>query len=133
MPKSGAYLGFDFGTKRIGIALGDTITQTARPLTTLSANNGTPDPKAIATLVSTWNPVGFVTGLPLMPSGEKGTIAHVATKFANRLQAAFDRPSFTIDERMTTQVARLDRSEHGIDAVAAAIILEAWLKTAFTP
>ena len=125
--KQGTYLGFDFGTKRVGVAVGQTITQTAQPLTVLPADNGRIDPKAIAALIKEYAPVGFVTGLPLTPEGNEEHIAHAAKKFAHRLQANFNLPSHVVDERMTTQIARRLNTEQPLDAVAAALILESWL------
>lgn len=129
MPKLGTYLGFDFGTKQVGVAIGDTVTASARPLTTLPADNGVVDSLLISPLVHEWAPVGFVVGLPLTPEGEKGIIAHAATRFANRLQATFHLPSYQIDERLTTQIARKLSADHPLDAKAAALILEAWLNS----
>lgn len=129
MPKPGTYLGFDFGTKQVGVAIGDTITTSARPLMVLSAQNGVVAEADLTALVKEWAPVGFVVGLPLTPEGDKGIIAHAATKFANRLQANFHLPSYQIDERLTTQIARRLTSERPLDAKAAAVILEAWLNS----
>jgi putative Holliday junction resolvase len=135
MPKVrvGLYLGFDFGTKNIGVALGDSLTQTARPLTTISAQNGQPNWDDIAALVTEWAPKAFVVGHPLTPEGLEGHIAYAAKKFANRMQARFNLPSHMCDERMTTQIARRlakKYPQHSVDALSAVLILEAWLRNA---
>jgi putative Holliday junction resolvase len=129
MPKEeAAFLAFDFGMKRIGVAVGQTITYTARPLPLMQATDGVPDWAQIKSLVSQWSISGCVVGLPLTLSGEEQPISLAARKFANRLKVRTGLPVFFSDERLTSQAARLQGIEgESIDSIAAQIILEDWL------
>ncbi|MDX1901576.1 MAG: Holliday junction resolvase RuvX [Gammaproteobacteria bacterium] len=131
-------LGFDFGTKRIGVAVGQTITRTARPLTTLSAQQGVIQAEALQPLIKTWQPDGFVVGIPLNMDGTEQPITHAARRFAHWLTETFSLPVHEVDERLSTRDAR-ERifSEGGyralqtaeVDSLAAQIILQNWLDT----
>ena len=129
-------LGFDFGTRQIGIASGQTITGTATPLTILSARDGIPDWQQIATLIKEWQPDILVVGLPLNMDDSEGEIANLARKFARRLQGRFNLKTVMIDERLTSYAAKQQLAEGNpvyskqlVDADAAALILESWLST----
>src|SRR5690606_23149449 len=78
-------LGFDYGTQRIGVAVGQTITHTATPLAALHARDGVPNWDHIATLISEWRPARLVVGLPLNMDGSESEMCVRAKKFANRL------------------------------------------------
>lgn len=130
------FLGFDFGFKRIGVAVGQSITLSARPLTTLAASQGNPDWQAIQQLITQWQPSALIVGLPKTIDNKKQYTTKPAKQFAQQLRDRFDRPVHLVDERLTTKEARanvfasggykkLKKSE--IDAHAAAIILEQWL------
>lgn len=129
-------LGVDFGTKRIGIAVGQTVTQTARPLTTLNAKEGEPDWNELDKLVKTWRPDAFVVGIPLHMDGTEQSITFHARTFCNALKERYDLPVYEMDERLTTVSARETLFEKGgykaiqrgqVDSIAAQFILENWL------
>ena len=129
-------LGFDFGLKRIGVAVGQTVTQTARPLTTLKANDGIPRWEECEKLVKTWQPDAFVVGIPLNMDGTEQRLTYLAKQFANILQERFHLPVYGMDERLSTKEARERLFEKGgykalqngqIDSIAAQLILQNWL------
>lgn len=130
-------LGFDYGTKSIGVAIGQSITGTARPLPAIAARDGVPNWDTVAALLRQWQPDLVVVGLPLdLYGGELETITPRARKFANRLQGRFNIKALLHDERLTTTEARAMLFEHGgyralsksnVDSQAAVIILESWL------
>ncbi len=86
---SGTLLAFDFGTKSIGVAIGQRITGTARPLTAIKANDGTPDWTQFEKLLKEWQPELVVVGLPLNMDGTNQPLTDRARKFANRLHGRF--------------------------------------------
>lgn len=126
-------LAFDFGTRRIGVAIGNTLTGHARPLTTLDSTPPSSLLDRIATLVEAWRPAQLVVGLPVHADGTPHAMTSRAKTFARELGKHFGLPVALIDERWTTQVAedslrgagRAGRAER--DERAAAIILQAWL------
>ncbi len=85
-PIEGYILGFDFGTKRIGVAVGQTVTHDATPLTTLAAKQGVPDWHAVKQLVDTWQPKALVVGIPLNMDGTEQRLTTLARGFANALK-----------------------------------------------
>ena len=125
-------LGFDFGMKRIGVAIGQTLTQTAQPLTILSAKDGIPAWSIIRQLIDEWGANALVVGLPYQLDGSDQMISFAAKKFAKRLEQRFQLPVHLVDERYTTKAARTHpdttiKPGDLIDGHAAAIILESWL------
>lgn len=136
MSAAGNIMGFDFGTVRIGVAIGQQITHGARPLTTLKTRRGFPDWDAITSLVQEWHPILFVVGLPYYADGAPNKVTKAALHFSQDLQVRYQLPVKTVDEHLTSQEAktyikqkRIDGSrqaQQAIDAVAAAIILESW-------
>jgi len=102
----GTLLGFDFGTKRIGVAVGQTLTGNARPLTTLRANNEQPDWEAIGRLIANWQPVQLVVGLPVNMDGSEHDLAATVHEFAEQLRARFALPVDLIDERLSSHEAQ---------------------------
>ncbi len=133
-------LGFDFGMKRIGIAIGQTLTKTARPVAIIKATHGIPDWTVIQHLITTWDAASLVVGMPYHMDGSQQTITRSAIKFAHRLRARFNQPVYTVDERLTTVEARRQyfadstrskshrRSVPSWDSLAAKLILEQWLQ-----
>ena len=99
-------MGIDFGLKRIGLSIGQTITQSARPLETLSAKEGIPDWQRLSTLVKTYRPEAFVIGIPLNMDGTDQPITLSARQFAQNLSDRFHLPVHPMDERLTTKAAR---------------------------
>jgi len=129
---AGTVLAFDFGTRKIGVALGNTITGTARALDTLREESNAARYAAIGVLVDAWQPIVLVAGRPLHADGTAHATTALADKFARELARRFRLPVEQVDERYTTQVAEIERSgpdKRGADrdALAAQIILQAWL------
>ena len=125
-------LAFDFGEKRIGVALGNTLTVFARPLTTIVAESNDSRFAAISALVIEWCPDALVVGRPLDTAGAITDMTARAERFGRQLQGRFGLPVKFIDERYSSAVAedalKVGRADkHRIDAAAAAIILQAWL------
>ena|SRR3989338_3828019 len=129
-------LGFDFGLKRIGVAIGQMLTKTARPLDTLSAKKGSPDWKAIEALIKKWQPSALVVGIPLNMDGTDQIMSAHARAFAQKLREQYRLPVHETDERLTTKDARERLFEKGgykalqggqVDAIAAQLILQNWL------
>ncbi|KMK85904.1 Holliday junction resolvase RuvX [Pectobacterium brasiliense] len=133
-------LAFDFGTKSIGVAIGQEITGTARALTSFKAQEGIPDWQKVEKLLSEWQPDLVVVGLPLNMDGTEQPLTARARKFANRLHGRFGIAIELHDERLSTVEARADLFERGgfkaldkgsIDAASAVIILESWFEAQF--
>ncbi|MFC6440911.1 Holliday junction resolvase RuvX [Bowmanella sp. JS7-9] len=133
---SNTLLGFDFGTKSIGVAVGQRITGTAAPLDALKARDGIPDWDLIANLLKTWQPDQLVVGLPLNMDGSDQPLTDLARKFAGRLHGRFGLPVAHCDERLTSADARATLFELGgfkklgkqkVDSVAACIILQSYM------
>jgi putative Holliday junction resolvase len=131
------YLGFDFGMRRIGVAVGQTTTCTAQPLETLQVRDGIPQWEKITQLITEWQPNGLVVGVPVQMDGTTQDMTHAAKRFANRLKERYHLPVYETDERLTSVEARIRIHEVAgykglvkkpIDDRAAAIILEAWLR-----
>lgn len=124
-------LGLDFGLKHIGVAVGQTITRSATPLTTVAATDGRPNWNAFDALVREWQPERLVVGLPLNMDDTLSDMAKRAQRFANRLNARYRLPVELRDERLTSFDAR-SRSDDpdARHAIAAQLILEAWLEDA---
>ncbi len=129
-------LGFDYGTRQIGVAVGQTVTGQARELCVLKAQNGTPQWPQIEALLKEWQPDALVVGLPLNMDGSSSQMSERAERFARRLQGRFNLPVYTHDERLTTFEAKGQRLQQGqvgdyrnhpVDALAAALLLEGWL------
>lgn len=130
-------LGFDFGLKHIGVAVGQSLTQTASPLTALKATQGTLAWEAIAALISEWQPQALVVGLPLSMDNKELSITPAAKRFVDFLKAHTELPVYTVDERLTTKEAKqllFEKSgargltKDKIDGVAAKLIVEQWLR-----
>ncbi|MHB0765602.1 Holliday junction resolvase RuvX [Stutzerimonas sp. NM35] len=129
-------LGFDYGTKQIGVAVGQMITGQARELCVLKARDGVPDWNQIEALLREWQPDALVVGLPLNMDGSPSDMSARAEKFARRLNGRYNLPVHTHDERLTTYEAKGERLRAGqndgfrqrpVDALAAALLLEGWL------
>jgi len=128
----GALLGFDFGPRKIGVAVGQTITGSASALTILRSHRNRPDWGRIGQLVREWRPHGAVVGLPFNMDDTEGALAPGARRFARQLGGRFGLEVHLVDERLTSLEARrrLGRdatSLEAIDAMAAKLILETWL------
>lgn len=136
MPE-GVYLGFDFGFKRIGVAIGQAITCSARPLTTLQALHGVPQWDLVKKLLNEWQPKALIVGLPTCIDDSEQYTTPAARYFAKQLKKKFALPVHLVDERLTTVEARSRLFDQGgyrkikgsqVDSIAACIILEQWLQ-----
>ncbi len=125
------FLGFDYGSKRIGVAVGQSITHSARPLETVCSRNDRPDWQAITRLVHTWQPTGLVVGLPVNMDGTEQEATHRARRFSRQLAGRYALPVHLVDERLSSVEAELRLRDQGhlgdeVDPVAAQLILETW-------
>jgi putative Holliday junction resolvase len=138
-PRTGTVLAFDFGTKRIGVAVGDFETRIAHPLTSITGAENRARFAAIEKLMAEWRPVLLVVGLPVHADGAEHPVGRLAQRFAQRLQGRFGIPARLVDERLTSNEAegmlraagaRGPRLKAGLDAVAAQRILDAYFESA---
>jgi len=125
-------LGFDYGTAKIGVAVGQTLTATASPLATLRAVQQRPDWDAIARLIADWQPSALVVGLPYNMDDSEAEVAPRARRFARQLEGRYQLPVHLVDERLTskeaaTRLGRKPKRFEELDALAAKLILETWL------
>ena len=110
---AGTFLGIDFGTKRMGVAVGQTITKTATPLMTLPATNQTALYDQLIQVITEWQPDGLVIGLALQPDGSHSTTSYATQKFAKTLYSHCHLPIYFIEERLLMwQVGLIVRSVH---------------------
>jgi len=122
-------MGFDFGMKKIGIAIGQSITGTANPLAIITAKDGQPDWVALEKIVKQWQPNKFIVGLPINMDGTASEMSSKAEKFARRLTGRYDIPHQTWDERLTSFVAKEFANPYElVDAIAAKLILESYFR-----
>lgn len=121
-------LGFDYGEKRVGVAVGNTLTQSARPLQTIAAT-GDARWQQIAGIIAEWQPQLLVVGVPFHPDGAEHENTLRARRFSRQLHGRFHLPVFEADERYTTTSAH-EMGATGLqaDAQAAALILEQYLR-----
>jgi putative holliday junction resolvase len=122
-----SFLAFDFGTRRIGVASGNSITREATPLTALDAR-GDAAFSAIAKLIDEWQPALLVVGVPRHPDGQPHEVTAQAERFARRLEGRFRLSVVRVDERYSTVEAESRKVGQGgradLDARSAAVILE---------
>lgn len=122
-----SYLAFDFGTRRVGVACGNTLTRQAQPLRTIAAQ-GEARFAAIGRLIGEWQPGALVVGVPFHPDGAPHDNTGRARRFARQLHGRFHLPVHEVDERYsTTEAASAGASD--LDAASAAIILNQFLST----
>ncbi|MFC3532012.1 Holliday junction resolvase RuvX [Vogesella facilis] len=133
----GTVLGFDFGEKRIGVALGEPEVGIATPLDTINSEVNEVRFAAIGKLVSEWRITGFVVGLPTHMDGSEHQLTALSRKFAQRLKGRFELPVWLVDERLTSVIAEglLEdagvygrRQKEMLDQVAAQAILMGWFE-----
>jgi putative Holliday junction resolvase len=122
--------------RQIGVAVGNRVTGTSQPLTTLRARDGIPDWTEIATLLKEWQPTQLLVGQPLNMDGSESELSRLATKFGRRLEGRFQLPVAFMDERLSSfeakeilreQGHRGDYREQPADSLAAHLILQSWL------
>jgi putative Holliday junction resolvase len=134
-------LSFDYGLRRIGVAVGNTLTGTAEALATVAAQDGRPDWHALDRLVADWRPTAIVAGVPYNASGGDTRLAAAALRFADELGNRYGIEVYRVDERLTSREAedsfrelrrsgakakRVRRGE--IDREAARLLLMQWLR-----
>ena len=119
----GTILAFDFGLKRIGVAVGNTFLRQAGPLVIIHAATNDGKFAEVAALIKNWQPVLCVVGLPMHPDGEANEMTQRCKRFANQLQGRFQLPAVLVDERYSSAVLNGRRGEY-IDDDAAALILQ---------
>lgn len=133
---SGTLLGFDYGLRKMGLAVGQTITCTARPLEPLKMRDGIPEWLQLDNIIKQWQPVGLVVGIPVNEDHDDQRLVLAAQKFGRRIRERYRLPVFGIDERLTSFAARQALLDHGgkkalqrnsVDSIAAQFILETWL------
>ena len=136
MPE-GVYLSFDFGYKRIGVAVGQQITSSARPLATVDAKLGVPNWDLVQKIINEWRPQALIVGLPTCIDDKELYTTAAARGFARQLRKRFSLPVHLVDERLSTVEARAQLFAEGgyrkikqsqVDSFAACIILEQWLQ-----
>lgn len=129
---NGMVMGFDFGLKRIGVAVGQTISKTATPEAIVSSKDGKPDWDHITHLIQQWQPTAIIVGLPMRLNGEEQALTQPARKFGQRLNGRYQTPVFYMEEQLSSIEAENRLKSHkkqAIDDHAAQIILESWLST----
>jgi putative Holliday junction resolvase len=139
------YLGFDYGERRTGVALAQTLSVAATPLTTLERRGTLQDWATVADLIAQWQPVALIVGLPRLADGHRHPMSKQIHRFCAQLRDRFELPVHTLDESYSSAEAyarlkaqrragrrrRIARTE--IDRMAAAVMLESWLSTHHTP
>jgi putative Holliday junction resolvase len=133
-PKPTTVVGFDPGTRWTGVAVGQTLTCQATPLTAIRVVNNQPDWLKISDIVNQWKPQILVVGLPLDMNGDPQPMTKKARRFSRQLSEKYQLPCELVDERLTSREAWLFAIESGkrrqkneIDSIAAALITESWL------
>ena len=122
-----SFLAFDFGTRRVGVATGNTLTGTAQPLKTVAAE-GDARFEAIGRLITEWQPAALVVGVPFHPDGAAHDNTLRARRFARQLHGRFKLMVHEVDERYTTTEAHA-AGARDLDAASATIILEQFLRS----
>lgn len=138
-----SYLGFDYSQNKIGLAVGQSLTGTASPLSTLPSPNKLPDWPKIDEVVAQWRPAALIVGLPLNMDGSEQETTQTARDFGKQLEDRYNLPVHFIDERLSSREAshqlgfeghtsprrrgKSRRKASDIDKVAAQIILQSWL------
>jgi len=131
----GTLIGFDFGERRIGVAVGETSTRIANPIGAIDAPGNDARFAAIGRLVDEWQPAGFVVGRPRHSDESEHAIAKLAEKFGRRLEARYHLPVEYVDETLTSAVAEAElratrtrpSRKSDVDALAAMLILQSYL------
>lgn len=133
--KTNLIMGFDFGTKKIGVAIGQMVTATATPLSIIRVEKGVPNWCMLEKLIRQWKPERLVVGLPLNMDDSHSNMSRRALKFSSELENRFGIAVSNVDERLSTFEARqlykngrTESSQEELDDKVAALILESWLR-----
>lgn len=130
-------MAFDFGSQKMGIAVGNSLTASAQPLPLFAMNDGIPDWSKLLKLVGEWQPDLCVVGLPLNMDDSESELSRRARKFARRLKHQINKPVWMLDERLSTREARQSVAQIGqrrggklpsADAMAAVLLAECWFR-----
>ncbi len=130
------YLAFDFGTRNIGVAVGQKLTRSATPLTTVAVQQRTPDWTAIDRLIDEWSPRAIVVGMPVPDPRSASEMTRAVERFGGDLQDRYNLKVYFVDERLTTESAKRQINQDGArrkqkktlrDQVAAQLILQTFL------
>lgn len=137
---SGTIMAFDYGSKRIGVAIGQQLSASSRPLDTVAVRQNKPDWDHISRLLNEWQPDLLLIGLPLTEDGGEQEMSTAARRFANRLNGRYQLPVELVDERFSSIEAeeiivearrngRLKKSKvkQAVDQIAAKLIIQSWL------
>ena len=134
------FFGIDFGTRKIGVAVGQTLTRTAMGIAIVPVRNNEVEWDTLDKLVQQWKPGAFVVGVPFSMDGSDNDMTARARNFAKLLTARYDKPCHEIDERLSTRAAREISRDNAeligkkyndktrVDALAAQLLLESWLR-----
>jgi putative holliday junction resolvase len=134
--KEGNVIGFDFGQKRIGVAVGNNISKTAQALITIDSSSNNQKFEAIQKIIEEWQPISIVVGVPFNVDGSEHKVTNLSKKFAKQLEQKYSLPIHLIDERYTSIEASheikdkkvdLKKKKLLIDQIAAKIILQSYL------
>jgi putative Holliday junction resolvase len=122
-------LGFDYGERRIGVAVGQSISRTATPLMTLPAHAGQPNWNDVQNLIREWGPEVLIVGKPSTMDGNPHPLLPAVERFAGRLHGRFGLPIEFVDERLSSHEAQAVTKlrDTSLDAMSARLILETWL------
>ncbi len=128
-------MGFDFGTRRIGVAVGQSIIASARPLAIIENRNGRPAWDDLAQLIADWQPEALIVGLPRHADDSPHPLKAAIERFCRQLHGRYQLPVHTIDESFSSReaVQRMGADGPGLDAGAAAVILETWMSQQAQP
>lgn len=130
-------MGFDFGTQKMGMATGNSLTATAQPLPLFPMRDGIPDWGKLEQLIAEWQPDLCVVGLPLNMDDSESELSARARKFSRRLKHRINKPVWMIDERLTTREARHTLQSYqqqghskkiSADSLAAVMLIESWFR-----
>ena len=132
------FIGIDFGLRNMGIAVGNTLSKTAQPLTVIRARDGVPDWDQLLKIAADWKPDKIIVGLPLNMDGSKSKISEIVERFARHLEGQLGLTVILVDERLSSREAKQtavsaghngDFSARPIDDLAATIILSTFLNS----
>ena len=113
MPKYETVMAIDFGLRNIGVAIGNTLSRTAEPLTVLSAKDGVPHWPSIIALTEEWRPNRLLVGLPINMDGSESELSRRASKFSRQLEGRLGLPVTLVDERLSSREAKADAFAEG--------------------